>query len=136
MATNQEGIDNLRREIEESRAETAETLEAIQRVVTYIQSVPAMVQDAVRKATEANPGADLTELSLLANELNAQQAQLDEAQLAINGVLSTAQAPLPEVEPTPSAEPAEPTGEGEFLSPEPTPTEDLQENETGEGSIG
>jgi hypothetical protein len=108
MATAQEAIDRLTREVQESRAETAETLAAVQQAVTYIQGVPALVRAAVEQALANNPGVDLTPLTQLADELDGQQASLDQAQLAINGALSASQAPVePPVvtEPEPAIEP-------------------------------
>lgn len=103
MATAQEALDQITREIEESRAEVAETLEAVQKTVTFIQGVPALVRTAVDEALANNPGADLSALTQLAAELDRQQGQLDEAQLAINGALSLSQAPA-EVPPVTSTE--------------------------------
>ena len=99
MSTQQEVLDRIQREVAESRAETAETLTAIQAAVAYIQSVPQLVQKAVEAAQAANPDADLTPLTQLANDLNEQQGQLDQAQLGLNAALSTSQAPPPVTEP-------------------------------------
>jgi transcriptional regulator of heat shock response len=117
MSTQQEVLDRIQREVAESRAETAETLTAIQSAVAYIQSVPQLVREAVDAALAANPGADLTPLTQLADDLDQQQGQLDQAQLGLNAALSTSQAPPPEIEPVTEPAATDTTGvSGALLS--------------------
>jgi len=99
MSDAQEILDRVAREVAESKAETAQTLAGIQKVLTYMLRVPDIVRKAVEEALAANPGVDLSALTQVADELDAQQAELNEAQAAIETALESA--PPAPVEPEP-----------------------------------
>lgn len=116
MATLQEAIDRLAQDFTAHKAETAQLLTGVQSAVAFIQGVPAMVRKAVDDALAANPGADLTPLTQMAADLEAEQPQLDAAQLALNGALTAAQTPVQTptgtgtTEPAPAPTPVDTTG--------------------------
>ncbi len=98
MSEAQEILDRVAREVAESKAETQETLTAVQKVLAYMVRIPDIVRKAVEDALAANPGADLSSLTQVAEELDAQQADLNNAQAAIDAALVSAPPP-PETEP-------------------------------------
>jgi hypothetical protein len=110
MATAQETIDRLVAEHAESRAEIGETLTSVQAAVALIQDFPNKVRTAVEEALRNNPGVDLSAVTAVADELDAQQGALDTAQQALDAAVAAAQAPTTtpepiEPEPSPAPEP-------------------------------
>lgn len=82
--------------------DVADTRGAIASAVTYIQGVPGLVRTAVEEALAANPGADLSALSTLADGLEASEHDLTGA-LSANG---EGNPPAPAVPPAGGSTPA------------------------------